>query len=93
MTNGCPHNDIRFCPVYIASHGMQALDGTWIGCMSGNIEEGRCAVDRGKPYDREIQRINSACPGFVEQVAFRERAAAEWTAAEERRRKRRALWP
>ncbi|MFC0809107.1 hypothetical protein ACFHWW_27315 [Ensifer sp. P24N7] len=91
MKKGCPHKEKRFCPVYVASHSMRAVDGSWLGCMDGDIAGGRCAVDRGKSYVREVARIKAAHPGLVEERAFQEQSAAEWTAAEERRRKRQAM--
>lgn len=64
---GCPHTDIRFCPLYLAAHDCQGL-----GCDDGRLGEGGCAVDRGLNYATAVARL---CPREVAQAAWR--ASAE----------------
>ncbi|RWE31251.1 MAG: hypothetical protein EOS79_32205 [Mesorhizobium sp.] len=62
----CPHKEIRFCPLYVASHG------TGFGCDDGELGHGECAVSRKMVYDRELELIRVHCPGLVEQLQWNE---------------------
>lgn len=88
MAKGCPHKNIQFCPLYVASHGLQAPSGEWLGCDDGKLGDGHCAVDRGMKYAREVAKLQAAHPGLVEQLAFKEEAAEEWNAAKAARDRR-----
>lgn len=65
----CPHEDIQYCPLYIASHG------TGLGCDDGGWGNGQCAVDRRMSYERERELVRVKAPGLVEQAEWREAAA------------------
>lgn len=66
----CPHEDKRFCPLYIAAH----IPGAG-GCDDGNLAEGTCAVDRGKSfYDAKVCRLRVSHPGLVEDCEWRQDA-------------------
>lgn len=93
MAKRCPHKEIRFCPLYIASHGLQHADGKWLGCIDGK-ETGAdrdCGVRRGVNYQRMLARIEATDPAMVARAAFQEEAAHEWQAAEARRAARRRM--
>lgn len=69
----CPrHADIRFCPLYHASHG----DAPEYGCDDGQLGTGQCAVHRGFDYDRAVAGLRVKLPGYVEEIEFREDAEA-----------------
>lgn len=63
----CPHKDVKFCPLYVAAHGLFGL-----GCDDGNLGDGECAVARGMVYQRQIELIRVQCPGIVEQLQWNE---------------------
>lgn len=78
----CPHNQVQFCPLYIAAH----VPGAG-GCDDGRIDDGRCAVDRGRlAYAARVARLRITNPGLVEEAEWRESAAR---ALEQRARNRR----
>ncbi len=62
----CPHKDVRFCPLYVASHG----EG--FGCDDGELGGGECAVDRGMAYAQQVELLRVHRPGFVEQLKWKE---------------------
>jgi DNA-binding IclR family transcriptional regulator len=64
---GCPHKDIRFCPLYVAAH-----DRCGLGCDDGQLGEGQCAISRGLVYARQIELIRVKCPGMVERLEWNE---------------------
>jgi len=64
---GCPHSDIRFCPLYVASH-----DGSGQGCMDGDEVLGGCAVSRGMDYGKGKARIAARDPLMVADREWRE---------------------
>lgn len=65
--NACPHEDKRFCPLYIAAH----VPGAG-GCDDGQLGGGTCAVDRGKSfYDAKVCRLRLSHPGLVEDCEWR----------------------
>lgn len=68
----CPHADVRFCPLYVASH----IAGAG-GCDDGHLgmAEGRCAVDRGMDYAAARRRLE------IEQ--FEMVATCEWREKQE----------
>lgn len=65
----CPHNDLRFCPLYIAAH-----EPFGDGCLDG--QEGYdngCAVDRGLlNYDAAVKRVRDRDPVMVGQCEWKE---------------------
>lgn len=66
----CPHEDKRFCPLYIAAH----IPGAG-GCDDGNLTGGTCAVDRGKSfYDAKVCRLRVSHRGLVEDCEWRQDA-------------------
>jgi len=68
MSKGCPHNDVKHCPLY---HAMHVPNGA--SCDDGKIDDGDCAVARGMNYARQVEKLRVQCPGLVE--------AAEWRKA------------
>lgn len=62
----CPHKDVRFCPLYVASHG----EG--FGCDDGQLGSGECAVSRGMVYAQQVELIRVHCPGLVERLQWNE---------------------
>ena len=67
----CPHKDVRFCPLYLASHGGKAFNGAR-GCDDGSLDEGGCGVDHGYDYHELVGRMKALAPGYVEQLKWRE---------------------
>lgn len=69
--SGCPHDDKRFCPLYVAAHVAGAG-----GCDDGKLGEFEgCAVDRGKSfYDAKVCRLRVSHPGLVEDCEWRQDA-------------------
>ena len=61
---GCPHRDIRCCPLYHAAHEA----GWGMGCDDGRLGEGGCATDRKLDYDRAVARLRAHHPGYVEVI-------------------------
>ncbi|GCA49289.1 hypothetical protein KGO5_01732 [Sinorhizobium sp. KGO-5] len=72
MPKGCPHKDVRFCPLYVAAHG-----GTTsrLGCIDGHIEEGTCAAARKLDYAAAVAKLEAHRPGLVAECRFQEEAA------------------
>lgn len=68
---GCPHADVQFCPLYIASHG----DAPGHGCDDGRLDEGGCGADRRVNYAAEVAWLRLHKPGYVEQIEWRQAAA------------------
>lgn len=71
----CPHQDVQFCPLYVAMHVAGAGS-----CDDGHLWDGRCAVDRGRmSYEGCVARLRVSHPGLVEAAEWRrdlaERAA------------------
>lgn len=71
MRPGCPHADIRWCPLYHAAHEAWGL-----GCDDGKIGNGGCAAARGMDYAKTVWKIRVLHPGYVEQIEWREQAEA-----------------
>lgn len=72
----CPHTEVRYCPLYHASHGHE-LDPS-LGCTYGDFDRG-CAVERGEiTYKRSVARLCKTAAGaqITAQLAWRESAAA-----------------
>jgi hypothetical protein len=86
VTTKCPHAHIRFCPLYIASHGLQHPNGQWLGCHDGK-ENGSngCGIARKVNYHRMLQLITEADPLMVAETEFKEAAFDEWEEAQRRR--------
>ena len=66
----CPHKNIIYCPLYVASHGLGG------GCDDGRLHEGGCAVDRGMDYRVAVIALRSRYPDKMEELE-REQAIAE----------------
>lgn len=87
MRRRCPHEDIRFCPLYHAAHGGAEFNGAK-GCVDTDAEPWACAVDQGRmDYVRAAGAMRARVPGYIEQL--------EWTheaeqSAEQRKRNMRA---
>jgi len=75
LGKGCPHEDIRFCPLYHASHGGPEC-GYGLGCEDGRAGEGGCAVDRAMNYLDQLAKLEVRAPRMVAQLKFREEAEA-----------------
>jgi hypothetical protein len=88
MRRKCPHENIQFCPLCVASHGVRGIDGKWLGCDDGKIHDGSCAVDRGMSYARQTAKVDASDPGLVADLRLKEEANQEWAEAERRRRQR-----
>jgi hypothetical protein len=68
--SGCPHSDVRFCPLYIAAH--EAGD---LGCDDGKLEGWNgCAVTRALDYGQAIAALWRVKPQLVSDAAFLENA-------------------
>ena len=65
---GCPHADIRFCPLYVAAHAPIG-----IGCDDVDWVDG-CAVSRGMSYRAEVERLRVVQPRLIAELAFKESA-------------------
>lgn len=70
MRKNCPHEDVQYCPLYVASHG------TGLGCDDGELGSGNCAVARKMNYKREVQLVRVKVPGLVETCEWQEQLAA-----------------
>ncbi len=77
----CPHADVQFCPLYIASHGIDGHFG--MGCDDGRLDEGGCAVERGQDYAASVAELRAKAPRAVALIEFAEWAA---TARDQQRR-------
>lgn len=66
MTKGCPHRDIRFCPLYHGAH----IGGP--GCDDGQLGNGECAVARGMDYAAEKERLRVREARLVAELEWRE---------------------
>lgn len=68
----CPHNDIRFCPLYHASHGGAEFNGTR-GCVDAKAEPYACAVDQGRVSYAELAgAMKEKAPRYVAQLEWRQ---------------------
>lgn len=74
----CPHDDIRFCPLYHAAH-----EGWGLGCDDGKLGSGKCAVARGLSYIGAVKKIRKQHPGYVERI---EKAMFDEESERQRRR-------
>lgn len=70
VTNKCPHADIRFCPLYHASHTAWAL-----GCDDGKSSgwDG-CGVSRALDYGRCLAELAKVSSKMIAECAFAENA-------------------
>jgi len=66
----CPHTDVHFCPLYVASHMAAG------GCDDGKLETGACAIARGMHYRQMVEFLRVSVPGLVERLEFLETGAA-----------------
>jgi hypothetical protein len=78
----CPHQQIAYCPLYVAAH-----EAGGFGCDDGKLDHGSCAVDRGMDYGKAVARLWQAKPDLVKECAEGESAAM---ACEQRQRNMRA---
>ena len=73
--SGCPHGDIRFCPLYLAAHGPGGG-----GCDDGRLGEGGCAADRGfgrgMDYGAALGRLQATHFEMIARAEFAERQEA-----------------
>ena len=65
----CPHDHIRFCPLYIAAHIAGAP-----GCDDGRLAEQTCAVARDMDYAQARATLAAQRPRLVAEAAFLEAA-------------------
>jgi hypothetical protein len=90
MARKCPHDNIVYCPLYLASHG-----GEWgfgLGCDDGKLDQGGCAVSRGMNYAETCIALAERVPRLMAEVRFLEKAAVEAAARKAQRdRNMRAL--
>lgn len=70
VTKKCPHADIRFCPLYHASHTAWGL-----GCDDGKATgwDG-CGVSRALDYGTLLAALIGVSPQMVALCAFQENA-------------------
>lgn len=73
---GCPHADVRFCPLYHAAH-----EGWGLGCDDGKLDAMACAASRKLNYAKAVSRLRVEHPGYVERI--------EWNQALEESRQQR----
>ncbi len=85
MNKGCPHKEVRFCPLYVALHSGQTFS---YGCDDGALSTGSCAASRRLDYLKAVARLEAAWPGLVAECRFKEEAAER---DEQRRRNMRLL--
>jgi hypothetical protein len=52
--SACPHVETRWCPLYVAAHDPRLVQH---GCADSRLDEGGCAVDRGKDYQAAVNAI------------------------------------
>lgn len=72
VTKKCPHADIRFCPLYYASHT------AWgVGCDDGktNGHDG-CGVSRSYDYGQMLAALYRVSPGMIAECATAENVEA-----------------
>jgi hypothetical protein len=70
VTNKCPHADIRFCPLYHASHTAWGL-----GCDDGKSAGWNgCGVSRALDYGRCLAELAKVSPQMIALCAFQENA-------------------
>lgn len=81
--NSCPHANIRFCPLYHAAHMIGGENLIRFGCDDGRLDEGGCAVDRGRSYAETVAELAVASPRLAPILRFQEQA--EQSAAQRRR--------
>lgn len=68
---GCPKADIRFCPLYVASHSATLCRH---GCASFLSDDTmRCDIP-GAAYAHRLAALRVEWPGFVEGIEWREDA-------------------
>lgn len=70
VTNKCPHVDIRFCPLYHASHTAWSL-----GCDDGKSTgwDG-CGVSRALDYGTCLAELHRVSPRMIADCALAENA-------------------
>ncbi len=73
------------CPLYHACHAPVQFPGC--GCDDGRLDEGGCAVDRGKNYAATVAKMRAIDPRLIAEMEWQE--AAE-QAKEQRKRNMRA---
>lgn len=75
MTQGCPHDNVVDCPLYLAAHGVgvpvpQAMRP--ISCDDGRLFEdpASCAMARGLDYAAALARLRVVAPRLVAQCEW-----------------------
>ena len=64
---GCPHENIVYCPLYLASH-----EAGGFGCDDGQLGYGGCAADRGLDYAATIERLRAHNPRIIADCEWRQ---------------------
>ena len=81
----CPHDNPRFCPLYVAAHDAALAR---FGCDDGRLGEGGCGADRGLDYERRIALLMQGEDGRRIAALCIFTAQAEADAAQRRRNAR-----
>jgi hypothetical protein len=71
----CPHDDIRHCPLYVATHDAGAAGYSCDDGGLGPMPTG-CAVSRGYSYTDAIRGLMRVAPDLVRECRAAEAAAA-----------------
>jgi hypothetical protein len=71
----CPHDDIRFCPLYVAAHDAGTAGYSCDDAELGPLPTG-CAVSRGYSYTDGIEGLMRVAPDLVRECRAAEAAAA-----------------
>lgn len=70
---GCPHAEIRFCPLYVALHDPVLV--RW-GCDDGRLDAGsECGAARRIDYEARLRQLRKRAPLMVAQCERRAREA------------------
>jgi hypothetical protein len=71
----CPHDDIRFCPLYVAAHDDASAGYSCDDGELGPLPTG-CAVSRGYRYADALAGLMRVAPELVRECRAAETAAA-----------------
>lgn len=71
--SGCPHANIVHCPLYRAAHHPELLQ---FGCADSRLDEGGCAVDRGKSYAGSVAALRMVAPRMVAECQWQDELEA-----------------
>lgn len=70
-TTKCPHENVAYCPLYVASHRPELS-----GCDDGRLAEGGCAVSRGMNYSESVKKLLASAPTLQALCQFDEKQDA-----------------